>query len=284
VAGDDYREASQSQWGDAAGAWAELADRPEEGAQAAAAAWILENADLRPGDEVLELAGGTGQVGFQAARLVGPEGRVVCSDFAEPMAQAAAERAKRQGLANVEARVLDAERLALREGEAFDAVICRFGYMLMADPLQALRESLRALRPGGRLALAVWGRAERNPALNLILDAMMAELDAPPPEPGTPGPFALDDPARVAALLEQAGFADVHAELLESERRNDSLEAWWEHMLKVAGPVIAILEALPDERVEAIRGRAFASAAQYARDGRGVRFPAELCVARARRP
>jgi SAM-dependent methyltransferase len=266
VGGEEYAEASQRQWGAAAEAWARAGEEPERGASAEVAAWMLEAAELRPGQRVLELACGAGRVGLQAAEAVGVEGHVLCSDFAEPMVEAVRKRA---------------EALALTEGERFDRVLCRFGYMLMSDPLQALGQSRDALEPDGRLVLAVWGRAEQNPWLATLLQSVIDHFGAPPPEPGMPGPFALGDPQRLADLLERAGFEGATITRLEPEQTYESAEEWWERITAIGGPLAAALGAIQADDVAAIRERALQAAAAFVRaDGSAV-FPASVLAATA---
>jgi len=275
---------NEDQWGAAAEHWARAAEKEEVGASADAARWMLKSADLRPGERVLEVAGGAGRVGLQAAGAVGPEGSVLCSDFSVEMVKVAQERFERLGISNIETRALDAQNLDLADG-AFDAVLCRFGYMLMPDPPQALRESARVLRPDGRLVLAVWGEAAENPWLSQILEAVMNHLDAPPPEPGTPGPFSLGEPARLRDLLDRAGFANPEVETIEAPQIYDSLDAWWEKILSVGGPLKAILDHLPDAELNAIRDAALERGRAIAEDdGDRVVFPATVIGARARKP
>lgn len=268
-------------WGESAQAWARAGEEPETGAGADAARWMLEAAALVPGERVLEVACGAGRVGLQAARAVGPDGTVVCSDFAEPMVTAVTDLAKRLGLGNVDARVLDALGLELGD-ERFDAVLCRFGYMLMSDPALALSESRRALAPGGRLVFAVWGVGEQNPWLMTIFEAFMNHLDAPPPEPGTPGPFALGAPDTVSRLLEEVGFAESSTETLEAVQTYGSLEEWWEEIRAVSGPLAAALEALPESDQRAIRDLATNAASKYLEADGGLVFPAAVVGAHAR--
>jgi SAM-dependent methyltransferase len=273
----------KDEWGAAADHWARAAEQEEVGASAEAAAWMLKAAALQPGERVLEVAGGAGRVGLQAAAAVAPDGTVLCSDFSAEMVRVARERFERLGVANIETRALDAQDLDL--DESFDAVLCRFGYMLMPDPAQALRESARVLRPGGRLVLAVWGEADENPWLATLLRAVMSHLSAPPPQPGTPGPFSLGDPARLRGLLADAGLAEIEVEALETTQVYDSLDAWWEKLLGVGGPLKAALDSLSEPDLKAIKDAAMARAAEIAREEDGaVVFPAVVLGAKAQKP
>ena len=279
----EYHEASREQWSQAAQGWARAAEEEETGASAEAARWMLEAAELEPGQRVLELACGAGRVGLQVATRVGPEGTVLCSDFAEEMVKAVGERAERLGVPNVETRLLDAQQLDLPD-EEFDVVLCRFGYMLMADPQAALRESARVLRPGGRLVSIVWGTAEQNPWLWLVIEALIDRLNAPPPEPGAPGPFSLGEAGRLRPLVEQGGFGDIEVAELATAQPYDSLAAWWDDLMEVSGPLAAMLKAMPAEDREAIRAKALAGGEKFVRaDGRAV-FPAAVLGATARKP
>lgn len=280
----DSREASEQHWGDSAKAWSRTAEEEETGASASATAWMLDAAALRAGERVLELACGAGRVGLKAASMVEPEGKVLCSDFSEAMVEAVRDRVGRLGVRNVETRILDAQNIDLDETELFDAVLCRFGYMLMGDPRRALSESRRVLRPDGRLVLAVWGPAEGNPWLSVILNAVMSHLKAPPPEPGTPGPFALGTVEDLRLTLERAGLVDVEVAEIETEQIYDSLEGWWEQIYEVSGPLAAVLDSLPETDQAAIREAAIAEAQGYLAEGGAVVFPATIVGAKGRPP
>lgn len=282
MADEQSSESGREQWGGAAEAWARAAEEEERGASGRATEWMLAGAGLEPGERVLELACGAGRVGLQAAPLVGPEGSALCTDFSAEMVEAVDRRVERLGLDNVKTSVLDAQDLPL-DSDSFDAVLCRFGYMLMPDPLAALVESQRVLRPGGRLVLAVWGPAQENPWLTTILESVREQLGAPPPDPGTPGPFALGDARQLEELLEEACLDNIEVVKLDAEQPFDSPQAWWQHTLDVGGPLAALLGAMPAAEVEAAREKALAAADGHARDG-GVVFPARIVAARAMRP
>jgi SAM-dependent methyltransferase len=167
--------------------------------------WMVQALDPQPGDTVLELAAGPGDVGYAAAGRLTDKGRLISSDFSPAMVDVGRRRAAELGLGNVEHRVIDAEQNELAD-DSVDGVLCRFGFMLMPDPAKALAETRRVLRPGGRLSLAVWSAPERNPWIS-VGGQILGELGlAPPPQPGEPGMFVLADEERLRGLLEGAGF------------------------------------------------------------------------------
>jgi ubiquinone/menaquinone biosynthesis C-methylase UbiE len=256
--GDDARDT----WSGVADAWAQ--GRPRVAAEAGrrAEAWLLENAGLEAGKEVLEIACGTGSTGVEAARLVAPEGRVLMSDFADAMVDAARERARREGVDNAECEVLDAQHLGLPDA-SFDAVICGFGLMLMPEPVRAAAEARRVLRPGGRLVLTVWAEEAANAWLAAAMRALMEELGAPEPEEGMPGPFALGSAQRLEEILSAAGFESVEVERVQMIEPHESPESWWSAVETSAGPIVAVLAGLSDDTRAAIRRRALERVEQY---------------------
>ncbi len=143
---------------------------------AAAQAAMLASASLAAGQRVLDIACGTGLVSFDAARAVGPNGRVLGVDLSGKMVDAAQRRAAERKLPNVSFARMDAEALGVPD-RSFDAVLCALGLMYLPDPAQALREMLRVLRPGGRLSLAVWGERSRC-GWSALFPIVAAEVDS----------------------------------------------------------------------------------------------------------
>ena len=268
-------------WASVAPAWGEHADYADTRGAAITAA-MLELAAPRPGERVLELAGGAGGVGIAAARLVGPTGEVVLSDVAAEMTRIAAARAAALGLGNVRGLILDLDDLA-QPDRAYDVVLCREGLMFALDPAHAVAEIRRVLRPGGRVALAVWGPRARNPWLGLVFDAVGAQLGVPVPPPGIPGPFALDDPDRLGRLLADAGLADVAVTEVPTPLRDACFDAWLTRTSALAGPLASRLAALPEQARRQLRARLAEAVRPYPTPN-GLDFPGVSLLAAARRP
>jgi SAM-dependent methyltransferase len=278
---DAIRTQLHGMWASVALSWGEHAEYVDARG-ASLTEEMLASASLQPGERVLELACGAGGLGLAAAARVAPDGEVVLSDVAVEMTAIAAERAAALGVRNVSARVLDLEEIA-EPDDSYDVVLCREGLMFALDPARAAREIARVLRPGGRAAIAVWGPRERNPWLGVVLDAVSAQIGAPVPPPGVPGPFALEDAGRLAGLLSAAGLADIVVGEVAVPLRVPTVEEWWARTTALAGPLARMLARLPEPAARALRERAREAAGAYATPA-GLEFPGVTLLASARRP
>jgi SAM-dependent methyltransferase len=175
--------------------------------------------------------------------------------------------------------VLDLEAIDMAD-DAFDVVLCREGLMFAVEPERAAREMRRVLRANGRAAISVWGERAANPWLGIVLDAVSEQIGAPVPPPGVPGPFSLDDPARLEALLSRAGFANVVVETIPAPLHADSFDAWWGRTLGVAGPLAAILDGMPDASKRQLTERVRDAVAPYV-TAAGLELPGLVLLASA---
>jgi SAM-dependent methyltransferase len=155
--------------------------------------------------------------------------------------------------------------------------------MFALEPGRALREIRRVLRPGGRAAVAVWAARERNPWLGLVMDAVSAQIGAPIPPPGIPGPFALGDADELRRLLDDAGLADVRVGELSVPLRTATFDEWWGRTSALAGPLSAILASMPETAVQALRERGREAARDYETASGGLDFPGVTLIAAGRR-
>jgi SAM-dependent methyltransferase len=218
--------------------------------------------DPQPGEAVLDLAAGVGETGYLAVQRLAPGGSLLTTDLVPEMVEAARRRARELGLADVSFAVADAQALDLTDG-SIDGVLCRFGLMLVPEPLRALVEMARVLRPGGRAVLAVWADADRNDWATAGGRAALALGLAERPDPDAPGPFRLSDPARTRALVAGAGLRLVHEEEVPVEWRYPSLEGWWEATSDLSRATRQILAAVGREEADAVRHGAFDRLASY---------------------
>lgn len=271
---DEARERSRSVWDAMAPGW-ETGRRNLWEFSRPVSEWLIERLAPRPGQTILDLAAGLGETGFLAARRVGETGRVLVTDFVPSMVAAARRRAAEFGVTNAAFRQLDGERMDL-ESESIDGVVCRWGYMLMADPAAAFGETYRVMRPGGGLALSVFGAPDRNPWASLVGRVLVAEKHIPPPGPASPGIFALNDSKRIRELLTGAGFVAPDVATMPLTWRFPSPDAYWWFLTEMAGAISPILRSLAPEAQARVRTH-LDQTAQPFRAGDGYAFPA-LCV------
>lgn len=239
---------------------------------------LVDGLALQAGDSVLELGGGTGELGARLAREVGPDGSMVESDVAPGMV--ALLRARLAGSPWVEVAELDACELPFGL-DRFDAVAFRMGLMLIPEPDTALREIRRVLRPGGRLGVAVWGGPQDNPWMTCVgMAAMMHGLVQGGPPVGPGGPFSLADPDDLEKRVRGAGFTDVSVRIVDDAVRFPDAETHLGVVGALAPPLAAALSSASDEARAKVLGTIGDLTAQY-RDGEGVRLPSRalLCLA-----
>lgn len=198
------------QWTTAAEAWRANHDIFSS-ASAEVTKALVDAADLKPGQRVLDLAGGTGEPSLTVAERVAPGGTVVFTDLVQGMLDAAKENAQKRGLNNMTFELADMERLQFAD-ESFDRVTSRFGIMFPPDTQQALGEIKRVLKPGGQVTFAVWAPAAENPYFT-AMNAPLAEAGLlPPPPPDAPTPFRFAEPGSLSAAMKEAGYSDIHEE------------------------------------------------------------------------
>ena len=244
--------------------------------------WMLRKLDAQEGDTLLELAAGVGDTGFEAAQIIGGSGRLITSDFSPAMLTAARRRGAELGLGNVEYRVINAKSIPL-DADSVDGVLCRFGYMLMPDPASAFAETRRVLRPGGRVALAVWGAMDRNPwiAIAGISLGQRGHIPPPPPPPA-PGPFSMASAEHVQRLLHEAGFTEVRLEEIHGRFPIADADHYLGLIGDTSGPLGLALQELGDRDRAAVRSDVDDALRRFAVDNGGYELPCLALCAVAR--
>lgn len=226
---------------------------------------VLQDARLRTGSRVLDVAAGTGEPGLTAAALV-PDGAVVLADISAGMLHVAEEKASALGLANVSCVVCDAAELPFDDA-TFDVVLCRFGFMFFPDMRAALREMVRTAKPGARISAAVWGRAAENPWASLVLGTLAHHTELPPPPAGTPGLFRCSAPGFMVRLFREAGLVEVTERTVSTELVHESPESYWEFMVDIATTVAMGLAKADAAARALIRSDVFRMLGRYEHQG-----------------
>jgi ubiquinone/menaquinone biosynthesis C-methylase UbiE len=266
----DFRVQSYDIWQKMAAGW----DRDRRFMQKTSQAvseWLVDALDPKPGQTILELAAGTGETGFLAAARIGDNGKLISTDFAPNMVEATRGESERLGLANVEPRVLDAENMGLPDNSV-DGILCRWGYMLMADPGEALQETRRVLREGGAVAFSVFGAPERNAWTSVPSRVLLEVTGAPRPDPTAPGILSMADPNRTKELLGAAGFEVKRMEDVPLTWRFEDYDGYWRFLTDIAGAHSMRIGNLPEEERHAFRARLEEAVEPY-RTERGYELP-----------
>jgi SAM-dependent methyltransferase len=275
----EYRRRSRDRWSRGADGWGNQASRMQGWAMPVSR-WLIDAIRPQPGQTVLELAAGPGDTGLLAAELIEPGGQLICSDFAEPMLEVARQRATEAGVTNVDFRVVDAESIDL-DTASVDGVLCRWGYMLMADPGAALQETRRVLRPGGRVALAAWAGPGENRWASAPAQVAAERGFMPPPDPDAPSMFAFAPEGRIEGLLRGAGFGDVEVDSVALTTQYDDLDTFMSVTCDCSRPLGDAFADMDDaQRAETTEAIA-AALAEFRQEDGSYRVPARTLVAAA---
>jgi ubiquinone/menaquinone biosynthesis C-methylase UbiE len=280
MSGAKWRRMVRDQWSDAAGAW----ERWEASVlqfTSGVDPVLLRALDLEPGQRTLDFGCGTGEPALQIARWIGPRGSVLGLDVAGPMLDVARRRARLLGIRNARFRRGDVTRLSDRE--AFDRVSSRFGLMFADDVPGALARVRTALRPGGRVAFAVWGPPALNPSFTIANDAVGAFTTTPPPDPETsPHPMRLARPGLLPRLLREAGFRAIRVAEAPVYAAYPDADTYVRRVLEVAAAIRAVYDTLSPANQRRVRERLRRGAARH-RSGEAVRIPGMAWVVSGRR-
>jgi ubiquinone/menaquinone biosynthesis C-methylase UbiE len=241
----EFRDAQHQQWDKASVGWKKHSDFIDDAASHVSER-LVELAGVSAGSRVLDVAAGYGEPSLTAARVVGPNGKVVATDISAGMLAYGRERAAAEGLENIEFVQSDAVSLDFPAG-SFDAAVSRWGIIFDPDGEGAAARVRSFLAPGDRMAIASWGPPDRVPMLSLAMGTVMRRLEIAPPPPGTPGPLSRPTPEAIGGLLEGGGFSNVEVEEIDVTMVYESADQYTMFVREIAPPVTALMADRPQE-------------------------------------
>jgi len=238
---------------------------------------LVEYAQPAPGMQVLDLASGTGEPAISLASRVGEQGHVTATDLSAELLEIATHRAKARGLKNFTAQVADAHSLPFPDN-SFDLATSRFGVMFFQDPVSALRELRRVLRPRARACFLAWGSVEQ-PYWQSMMGVVQRHVGGPLLQPDGPNPFKFSVPGSLSAILRAAGFNAVEEETKTLPWNwPGPVEEVWEYAQSVSVPFRPMLERVPADEWPQVHAKVHAAVRRYW-DGEKVAFGALVVLA-----
>jgi len=237
---------------------------------------LIEEARIRSGQNVLDVAGGAGEPALTIAAAVGAEGSVTYSDLVAGMKSTAEGEARRRGITNVKFYQCPADSLPFPEN-SFDVVVSRLGVMFFPDPPVALREMLRVTKTGGTLSLVAWGKSEFNPFSYEITNVVSRYLP-PGPTSLTHDAFRFAEPGKLAGVLQEAGARDIRERLLKFDIAAPiSPEEFCVMRSETSETLRNKLRAAPVETRLKVRDEVLHALSKYFPENQ-MRFPAQMLI------
>jgi ubiquinone/menaquinone biosynthesis C-methylase UbiE len=243
---------------------------------------LVEEALICTGQTVLDIATGPGEPALTLAARVGPEGKVFGIDPAQEMVDAARRATDRLGFRNAQFEVASADSLPF-PADTFDAVVSRFGVMFFPSPVDGVREMLRVLKPGRKLALAVWHFADRNPFHCVLSRVMERYSESPAPAPDAPDAFRFATPGELRDVLAEAGAMAPAERLLQFRIETSlSVEDFWALRSEMSEKLREKLAALSREQASEVKRQMLEALHDYSTEGE-MSFPAEVLIVSGKR-
>src|ERR1700722_444919 len=238
---------------------------------------LIEDAEIGPQDSVLDVATGPGEPALSVAAVVGPDGKVFGVDAIHGMIAAARTEAQRLGLKNAKFDVAFADDLPFA-ANTFDAAISRFGVMFFPSPVDAVREMLRVLKPGRKLAFAVWHFAERNPFHSALSRVMDRFVDSPALEPDALDAFRFAPRGKLLKVFSEAGVVAPSERLLQFKIDAPvSVEDFWNLRREMSEKLSEKFATLSEEQKLKVTQEMLSSLAEYSTVN-SMSFPAEVLI------
>ncbi|MEI8113322.1 MAG: class I SAM-dependent methyltransferase [Bacteroidia bacterium] len=237
---------------------------------------IIHLINPKDSDIILDVAAGTGEPGLTIATML-TNGKVFITDLSASMLEIARENANRKGIKNIETQACDVCELPFADN-TFDAISCRMGFMFFPDMLLAAKEMVRVLKPGGRIATAVWNVPDKNFWVTATMGIVNRNMDLPQPATGSPGMFRCAKPGFIVDLFLQAGLKNISEKEIIAKLNFSTTDIYWNMMTEVGTPIVAALSNAEDEMKEKIKVEVYKTLNQKYSDGNVIMDSSALVI------
>lgn len=217
-------------------------------------------------DVVLDIAAGTGEPGLTIATML-KDGKVIITDLSEDMLEIAQANASKRSIRNIETRACDVCELPFPDN-TFDAISCRFGFMFFPDMLLATKEMYRVLKPGGRMATAVWSVPEKNFWITAMGSTINSNMQLTPPPPEAPGMFRCAKSGLIQDLFQQAGLKNTSEIEVKGQLKCGTADVYWNMLTEVAAPFVTALSKADDAMKAKIKQEVYQALDEKYPDGK----------------
>jgi ubiquinone/menaquinone biosynthesis C-methylase UbiE len=244
---------------------------------------LIEEANIGPGQAVLDVGGGSGEPSLTISPIVAELGSVTYTDPAVGMVNAARGEAERRGLRNIAFHQCGAEQLPFGDN-SFDVAVGRMSAMFFPDTVAGLRETLRVVKPEGSISFLVWADKEVNPFFSVVTEILDRFVQAEPEEPDAPTAFRFAAPGKLAKLMQEAGATDITERALEfTIEAPINVDQFWELRTEMSDTFRKKLARLVPDQVAAIRYTVQKKVASYFKSG-GMSFPGTVLIVTGKKP
>ena len=238
---------------------------------------LIEAAEIRPGEQVLDIGGGAGEPSLSIAPIVGTEGSVTYTDPSAGMVETASDEAKRRGLTNLHFHKAPAEELPF-DNDTFDVAVGRLSIMFFPDVAAGLKEILRVVKPGGRVSFLVWGPKDANPFFSSVTEVLDRFVPAELEDEDAPGAFRFAKPGKLSKLLANAGLTQIEERpMLFRIAGAVKPEEFWEFRSEMSESLRTKLATLTTEQKSAVKNQLESAVAEYFETGE-MNFPAQALI------
>jgi ubiquinone/menaquinone biosynthesis C-methylase UbiE len=218
---------------------------------------IIDRLEIKEDDIVLDIAAGTGEPGLTIAAIA-KKGKVTGTDLSNEMLLIADANAAAKGLKNYSTKAADVCELPF-EDNTFTKVSCRMGFMFFPDMQLAANEMYRVLKPGGRLAAAVWSSPDKNFWYTAITGFINKYIELPQQPPDAPGMFRCSKPGLMTGIFAQAGFKHIGEQEITGKVDFIDADTYWQNRMDLSESLVAVLAKVDEATIAAIKNDVYAT-------------------------